>query len=75
MRALEALAAWCQRYAPLTTPDRPDGIQIDATSCVHLFGGGWPCFRGSWRCGMTRHLWIPTKPPGYTERIPRTVPI
>jgi protein ImuB len=38
-RALEELAAWCLRYAPLTAPDRPDGIWIDATGCSHLFGG------------------------------------
>ena len=38
-RALEALAAWCLRYAPLTAPDPPDGIWIDATGCAHLFVG------------------------------------
>ena len=38
-RALEELAAWCLRYAPLTAPDRPDGVWIDATGSVHLFGG------------------------------------
>jgi protein ImuB len=38
-RALEELAAWCLRYAPLTAPDRPDGVWIDATGCAHLFGG------------------------------------
>ncbi|HET6239370.1 MAG TPA: DNA polymerase Y family protein [Acetobacteraceae bacterium] len=38
-RALEELAAWCQRYAPLTAPDRPDGVWIDAMGCSHLFGG------------------------------------
>ena len=38
-RALELLAAWCLRYAPLTAPDRPDGVWIDATGCSHLFGG------------------------------------
>jgi protein ImuB len=38
-RALEELAAWCLRYAPLTAPDRPDGVWIDATGCSHLFGG------------------------------------
>ena len=37
-RALELLAAWL-RYAPLTAPDRPDGVWIDATGCSHLFGG------------------------------------
>src|SRR5271166_5122764 len=38
-RALEDLAAWCLRYAPLTAPDPPDGVWIDATGCAHLFGG------------------------------------
>ena len=38
-RALEELATWCLRYAPLTAPDRPDGVWIDATGCAHLFGG------------------------------------
>jgi protein ImuB len=38
-QALEELAAWSLRYAPLTAPDRPDGIWIDATGCAHLFGG------------------------------------
>jgi protein ImuB len=38
-RALEELAAWCLRYSPLTAPDHPDGIWIDATGCSHLFGG------------------------------------
>jgi protein ImuB len=38
-RALEELAAWCLRYAPLTAPDRPDGVWIDATGCADLFGG------------------------------------
>ena len=38
-RALEELAAWCLRYAPLTAPDQPGGIWIDATGCAHLFGG------------------------------------
>ena len=32
-RALDALAAWCLRYAPLTSADAPDGIWIDATGC------------------------------------------
>jgi protein ImuB len=38
-RALGVLAAWCLRYAPLTAPDRPDGIWIEATGAAHLFGG------------------------------------
>jgi protein ImuB len=38
-RALDALAAWCLRYAPLTSADTPDGVWIDATGAAHLFGG------------------------------------
>jgi len=38
-QALDALAAWCLRYAPPTSADAPDGIWIDATGAAHLFGG------------------------------------
>jgi protein ImuB len=37
--ALERLAAWCLRWAPLTAPDPPDGLWLDATGCPHLHGG------------------------------------
>jgi protein ImuB len=37
--ALQRLAAWCLRHAPLTSADPPDGIWIDATGAAHLFGG------------------------------------
>ena len=38
--ALGRLAAWClRRYAPLTAPDPPDGLWLDATGCAHLHGG------------------------------------
>ena len=37
--ALSRLAAWCLRYAPLTAPDPPDGVWIDATGAAHLAGG------------------------------------
>lgn len=37
--ALKELARWCLHYAPLTAPDPPDGVWIDATGCTHLFGG------------------------------------
>ncbi len=37
--ALDGLADWCLRYAPLTAADPPDGVWIDATGCAHLFGG------------------------------------
>jgi protein ImuB len=33
------LAAWCLRYAPLTAPDPPDGMWIDATGATRLAGG------------------------------------
>ena len=36
---LRDLAAWCQRYAPLTAADPPDGIRIDSTGADHLQGG------------------------------------
>ncbi len=38
-RALDDLAAWCLRYAPLTAADPPDNVWIDAAGCAHLFGG------------------------------------
>ena len=37
--ALDALAAWCLRYAPLTAADAPDNVWIDAAGCAHLHGG------------------------------------
>ncbi len=37
--ALARLSAWCRRFAPLTSPDAPDGLWIDATGCAHLHGG------------------------------------
>ena len=37
--ALDRLAAWCLRYAPLVAPVPPDGIWIDVTGGAHLFGG------------------------------------
>jgi protein ImuB len=36
---LGRLTAWCLRYAPLTAPDPPDGVWIDATGAAHLAGG------------------------------------
>jgi len=33
---LDRLAAWCLRWAPLTAPDPPDGLWLDATGCAHL---------------------------------------
>jgi protein ImuB len=37
--ALARLAVWCLRYAPLTAPDPPDGVWIDASGAAHLAGG------------------------------------
>lgn len=37
--ALRRLAARCLRWAPLTAPDPPDGLWLDATGCSHLHGG------------------------------------
>jgi len=38
-RALSDLAAWCLHLSPLTAPDPPGGLWIDATGCAHLHGG------------------------------------
>jgi protein ImuB len=38
-RLLEAVADWCDRYTPLVGIDPPDGLVLDVTGCVHLFGG------------------------------------
>ncbi len=49
-RALEAMADWAQRYAPIVALDRQSatvsgnlggdgGLWFDATGCAHLFGG------------------------------------
>jgi protein ImuB len=37
--ALRRMAGWCLRYAPLASPDPPDGIWIDVTGSTHLHGG------------------------------------
>ena len=37
--ALDRLAAWLLRYAPVVAPDPPDGIIIDSTGADHLHGG------------------------------------
>ncbi len=36
---LDALATACDRYTPLVALDPPDGLFLDVTGCVHLFGG------------------------------------
>jgi len=38
-QALSDLAAWCLHLSPMTAPDLPDGLWIDATGCAHLHGG------------------------------------
>ena len=37
--ALNAIAAWCDRFTPLVALDPPHGLFLDITGCVHLFGG------------------------------------
>ena len=38
-QSLKSLAQWCDRYSPLVATVPRDGIIIDTTGCVHLFGG------------------------------------
>jgi protein ImuB len=37
--ALERLAVWMLRFAPIVAPDAPDGIVIETTGADHLHGG------------------------------------
>src|SRR5579871_1556265 len=37
--ALDRLALWMLRYAPIAASDPPDGLVIDATGAAHLHGG------------------------------------
>src|SRR5271156_2428116 len=37
--ALERLAIWALRYAPIVAADPPDGLVIDTTGAAHLHGG------------------------------------
>ena len=39
VRTLNAIAEWCDRFTPLVALDAPDGLLLDITGCVHLFGG------------------------------------
>lgn len=39
LAGLERLAEWSLRYAPLVSPDQPDGLWLDITGCAHLWGG------------------------------------
>jgi len=36
---LTQLVEWCDRYSPLAAADGSDGIILDITGCIHLFGG------------------------------------
>lgn len=36
---LKRIADWCDRFTPLTGCDGDDGVMLDITGCVHLFGG------------------------------------
>ncbi|CFX06563.1 Protein ImuB [Candidatus Filomicrobium marinum] len=38
-RALQGLANWCRRYAPVVSVDGVDGLWIDITGAAHLCGG------------------------------------
>lgn len=38
-RALDHIAAWCQRFTPVVVIDAPDGLFLDLAGCGHLFGG------------------------------------
>lgn len=38
-RALDHIAAWCERFTPIVVVDAPDGLFLDITGCAHLFGG------------------------------------
>ena len=38
-RALEALAEWMIRFAPLVAIDGLDGVMLETTGCDHLYGG------------------------------------
>jgi protein ImuB len=38
-RALDNIAAWCERFTPIVVIDPPEGLFLDITGCAHLFGG------------------------------------
>lgn len=38
-RALDNIAAWCERFTPIVVLDPPEGLFLDITGCEHLFGG------------------------------------
>lgn len=37
--ALRKLAHWALRFTPIAAPDPPDGLLLDVTGCLRLFGG------------------------------------
>jgi protein ImuB len=39
IRLLRKLAEWCIRYTPITAVEPPDGLTLDASGCMHLWGG------------------------------------
>lgn len=43
--ALERLAVWVLRYAPIAASDEPDGLVIEASGASHLHGGEEPMLR------------------------------
>ncbi|MEZ6022884.1 MAG: hypothetical protein R3C16_05605 [Hyphomonadaceae bacterium] len=38
-RALDLIAAWCERFTPVVVLDAPEGLFLDISGCAHLFGG------------------------------------
>ncbi len=38
-KALRAMALWCHRFSPVVAEEDAEGICLDVTGCVHLFGG------------------------------------
>lgn len=41
-KILKAMAEWCSRYTPLVTVDAAEGLWLDMTGGMHLFGGEKP---------------------------------
>jgi protein ImuB len=38
-KSLADILDWCRRFTPLAALDAPDGVMLDVTGAVHLFGG------------------------------------
>ncbi|ANP44875.1 Y-family DNA polymerase [Candidatus Viadribacter manganicus] len=38
-RALDNIAAWCERFTPIVVLDPPEGLFLDISGCAHLFDG------------------------------------